>query len=687
MATRTLTRAVKRFDVWVSRLKREGLSAAPTAADYDDWVIEPKLMVERVDCPLAPGYAKATLQLNLAVAATSAWKWKSVLMADDRVAIVENAGAGGLAYCAVWFAGFVVEGEPRWGASDESCFITAVSNAFRLARDANRLVYGREMKRYDDSYQHYNGFVCAFNTNGKYNRADGRRLVTNGPDRDVAYFTSDGVSDAVAWTLTDAAEYLMWQYNADQVWVNNHRFVADDYTNEATPLLVDCNGKSLWEALAAVAGFAGWDVYERFALVADGGEDLGYRPYSQVRFIKRGHGTARTVNHQDRTAANALVPLDLAETNLFTSQIADSVTNSVTAPVALGASEMVELTIPLQPAWNGANLSLAGTAIVMPGHEAPRKATSDYVKRYVTSGELFAAYADVGRVWDANTDGRYSGAPWYLTTPDVATLAQGGSPPAPEAGTWPRIEFKPYPLLSKCGGAGAAGPSGESLLEISYDSGQTWEIFQGDYQLLPDRLGVRLTAANLAKHVPLAYKHWSAANNLVALLASVAAPDEGQPWVYPVRMRLTISVAAPNRARSAPDNREHAGTFFRTGEFLDRGEVGGRRRVAASSTFAVNAATWNVTADGRDDIADLDAIAADAQEASELAVIEASIPLEWADETIEPTDVVSTIGGINYSLAADATRLPRVVSVSRMARPESWSMTVTLGSYRKAPVL
>lgn len=656
----TLTRPTKPFTVLHSRRIGDVVAEGPAA--YGPWADSGILLPGEVRRVVAPGLHLARCELDIATLATHCWRWRNHLGVDDRIAVVaavadetdpDNPTR------LVLFAGFVVEGAWQFGAAQEHASIAASSTAARLARDQEYLVYGRYMLDANADLRFCTGLPCEFNYRGLPNRHPTlqHQLDPAGEPRGVPVFAYDGDPAAVYWTLADAMDYLWWRYNTDETWIANHTFLLADYARDE-PICVGAEGLSLWEALAAVADKAGYDVYEQFTW--EGGE-----PFSQIVAKRRGTGPERSIKHQaeDSGADGGRPNLDLASTNLFTASVCESVASAVTAPVVAGGAKLFEITAELGKAWDPARLSISGTVIVPPGQESA-SADEPYVQKYCTSGTLFTEYADVARLWDANSDGRYTPAPWELPEADVADLADQS------AGTWPAMPYKPLPALSWYYAVeGGTGASHECLVEVSFDDGATWRPLDG-FRLLPDRLGICLTPLNLAEIVDPA----SGVNLMEALTG--AHPEY-------VRLWLTCTVAAPDRNVVAAARRDKAGTAFLTGQWVDRGALGQVRTRATGSSLADQPAD---EADLTDDLTD---VATAFQDAGEDRSIEAALHLEWPDEEIELGDTVPKVGGINYDLRTNsgpALRSPRVVAIHHLLTIDTWSMSIVLGTERMSGV-
>jgi hypothetical protein len=611
------------------------------------------------------GYHTAKLTVDLPNWATHAWRWRELFSIDDRVSIVSaedlEIDRTGL------FSGFVADVNMSVTRS-ESVVVTAVSNAYRLARDARYRVYGRYMRTKGGSVAHFSGLPCVFNAGGRPNRHPDLQTDLGatymGSQTGVAVFTGDDAPGAVYWSPADIVEYLAWRYNTDEDWIVNPSPVTGSafYTADNS-LVLEAEGMSLWEAMAAACDQAGFDMWES---VQNGDNQCS----AQIVIQQIGDGAAATIMHQDVDADGNLTVFDLDQTNATSFDIAESSTNCITRPIVAGGRTLYEITVDLQQAWDSADLAIpAGEEAYV---DAESHKTSDYYKRFVTTGGDHARYADVGRLWVANEDAQFSASPYSLTVTDVADLC------GETAGAWPSIPFRPLPLLTRLGNDDSA--DGESMgyyVEISLDGGTTYSPCTGDCHPLADRLGVRFDIDNLAKIGPAASEATDS-DNMFAELDATASN---------VKVRLRCTIAGPIRAISEPAIRDSAGTDFETGSWHDRGALGQARTNVNPSGISSDYAALpddSTTEDG-----DLSAVADAIQAEHEGRWIEAGLAIEWPDEPLELGQIIEQIAGIDYPLATgggSTPRYPRIVGLAFNLTPETWSVQLALDTYRKAGV-
>ena len=657
-----------------------GRGATPITGpgDYGGWEEAPYLVPLVIEERLAPAWHRAKLLLDMTKVEGAAptaptppvWDWRRQVSVDDRVQIVARSDAK------VLFTGFIADVDFSATAQDESCTVTAVSGAYRLARD--QVVHGRWTYSKKPGYEaaFYTGLKTVFNPGGVPNR-HWRKCETmpGGPEGGVPIFTFDGDPAADWWTLGDVLDYLRWIYNSGETWIANGpapQGLHGDAYAEAFRLTLDATGLSAWAAMAAACDLVGWDLYED--------AEAGQAGRGAIAAVQRGLGDAAFARRQGPDAEGERPDLDLRDTNTFVAALAETTTAAVTRPIVAGGSDLYQITIPLQKAWQPDRLELVDP---QEGEIAEDPADPDegsqYFGRYVTRGAYFQDYADVGRLWDANTDGRYATEPWGLTIPDVAALCDG------EADSWPEMPYRPAPMLTavslpvedpETGEIALKPPSREAVLEVSYDSGATWRVLEGA-RFAADRLAAYLPQENLGE--------------IETGLIGPADPDNLMSALWrdqrdstdTVRMRLTCTIEAPTRAIHQPDLRAAAGTGFETCEWFDRGEVGQNRTVASSSAWGDGEA-WSDAIVGWDE---LEKHGLALQAASDRRRIEGSLAWEWLEGAPELTAVIDKISGVDYDLkeGADADgnpAYPRVVA--RTLDLRNWSAALSIGSERKA---
>ena len=626
---------------------------------YGEWHDSHVLLAGSVSDPIAPNWPRARLQLNFPRLGDHVWNWGNYLGVDDAVAIVSAEPA---ASRKILFAGFVADVDWRMDAGGEGATITAVGYPFRLARDREYLVYGRYMLSKAAAVTHYSAPRTVFNADGLPNATSATYDVADGAPQ-VALFSYDDDPAGGYWRALDAIQYLLWTYNAAQTWMANPTFTAEQLA--ASPVIhdVDVTGMGLWEALATVASAGGYDV----AATVSMSEGL---PTYAIEVTKHGEGVEVELDHQPPNADGSLAALSAARTNLFAASVAETTASCVTAPVVAGGQNLYEITVELQRAWDPANLALpSGALVIQPGREVNQAATP-YVKRYVIGGDDFEDYSYAARLWDANTDGYFSGTPYNLSVTDVATAA------GQAAGSWPVMPYKAMRMLTSLAGTPMAAGC-ETYLEASINGGVTWYQIDG-YRVLPGRLGVYLNKPNLA--VMLDKSSWAKDTCLIGKL--IDSPSS-------VKLRLTCTVAAPDRQMALPGRRPTAGTIFPAADWFDRAKIGQLRRVVSMSKFYAAGHEADTT-DDTTETARLTARAGTLQDLNEDRFVEAGqMTIEWI---VDPANAplcgrVQQIGGIGVDLRTNsgaATRCPRIVRREFLLAADRYQTILTLDTDRKA---
>lgn len=640
---------------------------------YGPWTETDLLVPLRVVERLAPGYHTAKFRVNPGRMTRDgvprpAWEWRDFFAVDDMLAIV--AEEPGVPSDRVFFVGFIIDVDLTWDRT-ERLLVTAASRAFRLARDTDHLLYGRYMMNKTteegdaDAATLYSGLPCTFNAEGRPNRHPTR--IAGDAGREIPVFTWDGDPDAELWTLGDLADYVAHFYNGSETWVSN--FVGDlDFVEESPVPLLEAEGLHMWEVLGRAAKRVGWDCFEEYAVrqVAP-----GYVPASSVLFVEHGEGPIRIVKRQDVLTENRPVPLDLEHTNLFAARIAENVTGCVTRPVLVGGRRLYEITVDLEPGFDLDDLPTA--ADVLPDANHARE--SDYAKQYVVGGDEFGTYRAVGRLWVANEDGAFSAAP-YGYAGAGCTVLDPADVAGETAGSWPLMPLAPRPMLTRLSAnEDVTGGGGEIYVEYTLDDGSNWYPLEG-CRALRGRLGVYLTVANLAGIVPGATGQQDVATkNFLYVLAD--SPSD-------VQVRLTCTVAAPQREYLTMGQTWLAGTRFGTGAYVDRGAADGVRTVATGSAFGGAAYGADIALPGAELYDAGVAMQADAAPSA----MQANLPLEWPEEPVYLADRIAEIGGIGYSLdrAPPAEIFPRVVQRTIGLVQTGWYLALALEHTRLAGI-
>ena len=620
---------------------------------------------------VAPDTLRAKVAVNLAYAGAHAWQWPTILGHGDRLAIF-----GGQAEAAVQeivFDGHVAEVDMAFDRG-ERVVVTAVGRAARLARDFAYLIHGRVLLDAAGDASWATGLPATFNAAGRPNRAATipTDLGANVPGsategfeaKGVPVFTYDGDPSAVYWSPIDAFHYLLWRWNTAETWIWNPQFTKAEieYSLPRTLIETAVEGMSLWAALAAVSDRAGYDVAERVS------NDGGGKPLHNLDIVRRHAGRELILRHQAPAADGTMPAFDRLETTVSSVSLAESSIAAVPRPHVLGGLALYEVTVPLGKAWNA-------TALAVPADEKPDPNASPtvaptYYARYCTGGASFATYRDVGRLWDANTDGRYTVEPYECTVVDVGVLC--GS----EALAWPAMPHRPRPCLSRLGSL-TDGVSAGAYVEISFDAGSTWQPLPGAH-VLGERLGVWLAVPNLAAIVAAGETDDYTANLFYAL---ANAPAD-------VHVRLTCTVAAPYRHWRVPDRTALAGTPFEQSASIDRSLASQVRLRTATSRFTGTALAADECTEAAADAALL-AVAQQIQSATEDRLLSANLPLNWPDSLVRIGDCIEQIQGIHYDLRSNCggrAISPRVVATRLLLEPGPWSTQLTLDTDRKSGV-
>jgi len=640
------SQAVVRFDVY--RLKRTAEPASPKAyAKPAEVGLFLPISLHQAVAPDVPRLKARANPKQL----EQPWRWRQFFRLDDRLEVIADRPKKSDRECP--FAGFIVDVDWQFARRQADCIVTAAGNSHRLLADVP--IYGRWMMGADEHVRPYAGLPCEFNAGGRPNRSTATGVHDNWhvPDAEgvtvqgAPLFTYDGDPAGQWWTPHDALWYLMWFYNAQQTWIANAQL--DDATlADAQPIVAAVEGMSLWEAIAEIGGAGGYDVWESFSNDGDG------RPQSTIRIQHKNAGPLRKLKHQRMPASGIPDEIDPRQTNLYSARVAESVASCITAPVVLGARHLREIKIELQPAWDDERLEIPDDGVGIVYKNLNDHGDKTYVNRYCVGGEFFDQYWEVGRLWDANTDGRYSDL--GLTVPTLYGVV---------ANALAALPAMPHEVRT-CMSRTPIGENRRLRPIVTWSRAPCSAELACGWKVVPGRLAIYITERNLADVI---FPHTDRyTHNLFYLLATGL-----------VFMEMTATIAVPIRSVAAPARRPGAGTAFTTRRLFDRGAAG-------QYAYCV----WGSTAETIDDRTELGRIAKGIQRAGEDRYIEAAVEVPWPEPGISLGDRIERIAGIEYPLAVNTgpqRRCPRVVAYEMGLTESTYDMQLTLDTYRFAGVV
>lgn len=661
----------RHYRVWHAPIKVTNPdSAFDLVRAYGNFRDSQLLVATEVIDPKAPDYPTGRFELNFPLAGDHVWNWRKYVKPDDMLAVVSDARNAADRH--VLFCGYVVDGDWQTDAAgNESCTIVAVGEAFRLMRDWQYLVCGRYMTARDTIARYYSALRCSFNHGGWPNMYD---CQAEDAAHSCNIFTADSVKNPLGdvktpawWRALDAIEYLLAMYNTDETYMLNPTFTAEQ--KAASPVVqVDVDGLGLWEAIAKIADHGSYDVKTSLS-IEQIHPRMSKEVVSTIELVKIGNGPEIILDHQAPDADGVMPQLDIDETNLFEASASENTSSCITQPTVAGGREIIEITIPLQGAFNIASITDYTGEVVRPGQEKAQSA-SDYVKYYCTIGSAFDDYSAAGRLWDANTDGQYSAAPYYASVPDMGALTDE------TAGTWPVMPYEIRPMLTKLTDSPRAGGR-KIVVEFTVDGGANWYILDG-CRIIPGRLAVWINKKNLAAIVPAVAGLDDSENNFFYKLQNAASN---------VKLRLTCCVADPTRTVIVPVRGVGAGTAFSPSYYFDKGALGQVRRRATSSKYYGS----SYDADEFDGSADLETAALALRDLNQDRFIEAAYTIEFLDPVNTPLcGIIKRVGGIELDMRTNtgaAVRYPRVVRRTFRLTGNTYQTELTLCTNRRSTLV
>jgi len=452
----------------------------------------------------------------------------------------------------ILFEGYVPVQSSQWDGrigKEEECYVFRAEHVFeRLTRDRSALIYGRRVRNgaIDDGLIiNPSGFAgdsvlmtaspCVFNPDGLANRAPTPLTVQSpaGDSRSVHIFTWDTDASAVKWTYATILRYLVWFYlfKTSPVFEGNIFSVTDtllDGTTETTdpldkallrePASFTCEAASLVEALSLLSSACGIHITTETANDS-GGPRTELRAWSPRQGGLRRLYLVRGGCHADgqpryETAGRSATQI-LSDNNVYRGNVTWDHRNIINSPVVLGGVKQYEMTVSLWPGWiprdnldnvdspdreSAKALALTPAQVEVLGGDAE---DNSWFKNYHRRGSNFKADSDVSRLWILNEDGYYYAALYNRNAPfddygpfDFSTVADST---VTEPGVWMRRTRRLLPAIS-------TSLDGRPLgvwVEVSFDSGSTWQQQSGGVRVLQDRAGIYFDCENPTEIVPI----------------------------------------------------------------------------------------------------------------------------------------------------------------------------------------
>lgn len=438
----------------------------------------------------------------------------------------------------ILFEGYPPVQTTRWdgriGREEETYYFDAEHVCERLTRSRDSLIYGRHVRTgaIDDGlasapadFADKSGLItalpCIFNPDGVPNRSAPPLTISSpaGTPRSVHLFTYDG-GRAKKWTFATALRYLLHFYLPKEgpMFEGDLFTLTDDIAAvrpagsdpltralQREPVSLVCEATSLAESLSLLTAAAGIHITAETA-------NLNGRPVTTLRawspdagplkclYLARG---GRYPDGTPRYPTTGRSPADiLSANNTHHGQAAWDHRGIINAPIVIGDVKRYEMTLPLCPGW----VPRDGLDNVLPASRAAAKAlaltpeqvralgdqaeASYWFRRYHRHGSEFRLEGDTARLWALNEDGYYDGdlynrnAPFDNYQPFDFSTVSDLTVTAP--GAWMR---RPRPLLPPV----SRSSDGRKLrvwVEVSFNSGATWQQQSSGVRVLEDRAGI-----------------------------------------------------------------------------------------------------------------------------------------------------------------------------------------------------
>ncbi|MHC4445642.1 MAG: hypothetical protein ACYTBZ_01520 [Planctomycetota bacterium] len=450
------------------------------------------------------------------------------------------------------FEGYVPVQWSRWDGridKEEERYVFAGEHVFeRLARDREALIYGRRVRngaiedglsadadKFADKSVLMTALPCVFNPDGMPNRAQTPLTVECGNDesKSVHLFTWDGASTAQKWNYATILRYLVWFYLLKEgpVYEGNVFTATDGLVSDATegsgslnealvrePVSFNCEATNLVEALSLLSSSAG--IHVTAETINRGGRAITELriwaaetgPLRRLYLVRGGRHADGELRYDttDRSASDIL-----SDNNTYRGHVTWDHCSIVNCPIILGDVKKYEMTVSLWPGWvprdnldnveSGDRASAKALALTPDQVEAlgDDADDEDWFQRYHRRGNNFKSDGDVSRLWVLNEDGYYYGSLYNRNVPfdqygpfDFSTVSDSA---VTSAGLWMRRARHFLPVISTSSDGRPLGV----WVEISFDSGTTWQQQSSGVRILEDRAGIYFDCENPAEITPV----------------------------------------------------------------------------------------------------------------------------------------------------------------------------------------
>jgi len=691
------------------------LVGVESAYGSGDFQVDERLRVEEIHQRSDGGISTATISVRIDDEFDSE-EARRRYQPDRRIAVMTDEATP--SQRTMLFEGYVPVQSSRWdgriGKEDERYIFEAEHVFERLTRDRDALIYGRHVRNgviedglledpdsYADKSVQITSLPCVFNPDGVPNRAEQSMTVTSpvGEPLAVHLFTWEGDCFAVKWTYATALRYLIWFYllkegpvHAGNIFSVTGKLI-DGITDSPDalcqallrePVSLVCETINLAEALSLLAAAAG------IHISADTSNQNG-QPVTQLRiwvaddgpvrplYLVRGGYNAEGEPRYD--TADRSVSQILSENNTYKGQVTWDHRGIVNCPVVIGDIKRYEMTVPLWPGWlprynlddvtpndreSAKALVLTPAQVTAMGNNVEN---NDWFRHYHRRGSEFRIDADVSRLWVLNEDGFYEGALYNRNEPfdhygpfDFSTVADSM---VTTNGAWLRRRRRLLPVISTSSDGRPLGV----WVEVSFDSGNTWQQQSSGVRILEDRAGIYFDCENPAEITP----------------AGIAAEEQNM-WYAIIdqtfRVRVTAVVESDERLISTfPADRLDSPTLRTTGMIVRRPQS--YRYVTRSHTTNVLKSETSAPAGERDDTTAIELLAEQLARTNQDRRVRVAPTIPWIETGYAIGDRISEIRGRN--LRFDTTigcerRWPAVLERRFVLREGRYETELILGT-------
>lgn len=506
------------------------------------------------------------------------------------------------------FSGVIIQGNASIAGDGENVEVLAVDYA---VYNNGRIIDSMQVLGFNGDASNIKAKEIVFNPDGRANRSATTKKI-NGRS---FYVFDCNESTACYWNYATAIQYIVSEYLTNDVFRQASLSSLEQETAGQILRDIDITGLSPLVAIERLCQRAG--LHFGIAHVPAGENETK----EILQFYRRGKGRRIFLRHQ--------VPgltLNLAETNLSHCSIKTVSPEETIQAIGQGDIKRYESTFELAKGWD------------------PALEINNYELYSPTSNDDFIKYKDVFRKWVLNEAGDYSGQPYNQGDPyDLSRVFGNSQYSLRRRRFWPCLSSNPL------------GKSFGYYVEVSYNSGNTWQPYAGAFNVILDECGIYISSNQLDGDL------WIAITGDYLLFRITASIDSDQP------LEAIINDGPINSSRRVRS------------EFFNLGNEYKYRQISSGSLFHNNDNIETGLPDTIDDTENMRGQLRDQILRLKHDNLSGTAELAWIHPDIWPGDIIKGISGreLDFTTNQYSTDcMPQVDNV-KIKFEKYWTTTIT----------